>query len=91
MIFSDSRYSDGELLKSLDARKGLINVSVTRTFPSSQVPFFYYTWNSSDRIDLVALSLLGDPELWWEIMDLNPEIINPMGILPGTIIRIPSV
>jgi len=91
MILSDSRYSDGELQKSLDSRKNLVSISVVRVFPSTQVPFYYYTWNSSDRIDLVALRLLGDPELWWQIMDINPEITNPLTIAPGTILRIPSV
>jgi hypothetical protein len=91
MILSDSRYSDGELQKSLDSRKNLVSVSVVRVFPSTQIAFFYYTWNSSDRIDLVALRLLGDPELWWQIMDINPEITNPLTILPGTLLRIPSV
>lgn len=90
MIFSDSRYSDGILQTNLDSRKNVYSVSVLREFPDARQAFFYYTWDSSDRIDLLALEFLDDPELWWQIMDLNPEISNPFSILPGTLLRIPS-
>jgi len=33
---------------------------------------------------------LGLPEYWWQIMDFNPEIINPFTITSGTYIRIPN-
>jgi hypothetical protein len=66
------------------------SISVVREFPEIRQAFFYYTWDSSDRIDLLALEFLNDPELWWQIMDLNPEVSNPFSILPGTLLRIPS-
>jgi hypothetical protein len=28
--------------------------------------------------------------LWWRILDVNPEIINPQEITPGTQLRIPN-
>lgn len=91
MIFSDSRYADGTLITAFDSRKNNYAVGVFRQFPIETASFYYYTWNASDRIDLVALNLLGDVDLWWRIMDFNPEINDPVNIAAGTVIRIPSV
>lgn len=90
MIFSDSRYADGTLITAFDARKNSFEVGVLRQFPIESRSFYYYTWTSSDRIDLVALRLLGDAELWWRILDFNPEINDPINIVAGTTLRIPS-
>ena len=61
-----------------------------RQFPTESRGFYYYTWSSSDRIDLVSLKLLGDAELWWRILDFNPEINDPVNIVGGTVLRIPN-
>lgn len=90
MIFTDSRYSTGVLAKAYDARKDSYQVSLFRQFLSESSSFFYYTWTQKDRIDLVATEFLGDPNLWWLIMDYNPEIPNPFDIPLGTILRIPG-
>jgi nucleoid-associated protein YgaU len=63
---------------------------VLRSFPSYKVTYFSYTWVETDRLDRVALRFLGAPTLWWQIMDVNPEIIDPLNIVPGTVLRIPS-
>jgi hypothetical protein len=90
MIFTDSRYATGVLAKSVDARNDSYQLSVFRQFPSSSSSFYYYTWTQRDRIDLVAAELLGDPNLWWLIMDYNPEILNPFDIPLGASLRIPG-
>lgn len=90
MIFTDSRYASGILAKSYDSRTESYGVTVFRQFPTETSAFFFYTWTQRDRIDLVANDLLGDPELWWVIMDYNPEISNPFGIPLGTVLRIPG-
>ena len=51
----------------------------------------YYMWKDGDRIDSVSERTLSDASMWWKIMDLNPEILDPIFIEPGTLIRIPSV
>jgi hypothetical protein len=90
VIFTDSRYATGVLAKSVDARNDSYQLSVFRQFPSSSSSFYYYTWTQRDRIDLVAAELLGDPNLWWLIMDYNPEILNPFDIPLGASLRIPG-
>jgi hypothetical protein len=91
MIYADSRYADGYLQKSFDARNGKYTVGVLRSFPSTAASFYYYVWTSKDRLDKLALERLGNSDLWWRIMDFNPEIGNPWDIPVGSVIRIPSV
>ena len=91
MIFSDSRYASGNVLKVQDPRNGVYRKAVYRKFPKARAQFYYYDWVEGDRIDLVANRLLGSPSFWWKIMDFNPEIIDPFSIPIGTTLRIPSV
>ena len=90
MIFLDSRYVDGKLFKAKDSRTGKTQISVFRTFPTDAKYFFIYEWVETDRIDNIANLFLGSPNLWWKIMDFNPEILNPFNIEPGTQLRIPN-
>jgi len=90
MIYTDSRYAEGQLIKTYDARKNNYSLAVAREIPTSSSEFYYYTWATRDRIDLLAHRLLGSADLWWKIMDFNPEIGNAFDIAPGTVLRIPS-
>jgi hypothetical protein len=90
MIYTDSRYADGVVIKAFDSRKATFEITLFRQFSQSTSKFYYYTWTQRDRIDLVANELLGDSTLWWVIMDYNPEIGNPLDIQIGTVLRIPG-
>lgn len=90
MIFTDSRYATGRLAKTLDSRDNTPKVTVFRQFPGAISTYYLYTWKQRDRIDVVAHTLLGDPNLWWLIMDYNPEVIDPLNIPIGTVLRIPN-
>jgi hypothetical protein len=50
-----------------------------------------YTWILGDRLDLISAKFYQRPDLWWYIIDANPEINDPWVIEPGTVIRIPNV
>lgn len=89
MIYTDSRYADGTLIKAQDARTGHYRLGVYRKFPSKAAEYYQYVWVEGDRIDRVSNTLLGTPAFWWRIMDANPEITNPTNIPVGTILRIP--
>jgi hypothetical protein len=91
MIYADSRYSKGTIIKAQDARTDTYRLGVYRNFPTGKSKFYTYTWVEGDRIDLVAAALLGNSTYWWKIMDFNPEIVNPFTIRVGSTIRIPSV
>ena len=90
MIFSSSRYAGGKKGQVLDNHSPVVTTYVFRSrIPSSNAPYVNYVWREGDRMDTVALKTIGDETLWWEIADLNPEILNPMHIEPGTVIRVP--
>lgn len=89
MIYLDSRYVDGPLFLAQEAKSKDYILSVFRKFPSYQVAYYWYEVTENDRIENIATKRLGKPELWWQIMDINPEIIDPFNIAPGTSLRIP--
>jgi hypothetical protein len=89
MIFSDSRYASANVYKAYNSKVAANSVVVARRFPRERSAFFYYTWKEGDRIEGVAASVLNEPNLWWRIMDFNPEIANPFSIPIGSVLRIP--
>ena len=90
-MYSDSRYADGLFLQAVDARTGKSQITVFREFPSANISAHYYSWVEGDRIEVVASKLFGNSDMWWSIMDVNPDIIDPQNIAPGTSVRIPNV
>lgn len=89
MIFADSRYATGKVYKAYTSKLNANSIVVARRFPVAKSAFYYYTWSEGDRAENVAANFLGDSNLWWRIMDFNPEIANPFSIAVGTSIRIP--
>ena len=49
-----------------------------------------HTVVAGDWLSKIALSKLGDVNLWKEILGLNPEIKNPDLIFPGNVIKLPA-
>lgn len=89
MIFQDSRYIDGDITKTLNPKSSTYDLGVQRVFPSETSNFYYYVWRERDRIEYIAAQLLNDSNAWWKIMDYNPEVIDPINIRAGSILRIP--
>ena len=90
MIYLDSRYANARLYRAFDSRTGKYNVTVLRQYPVYEVEFKYHEWTEADRLDTLSRRYLGSTSLWWQIMDLNPEILDPFNIPYGTVLRIPS-
>jgi hypothetical protein len=90
MIYLDSRYADSIIFKAWDSRKSQYNLSCFRQFPTYTKKYFIYEWVENDRLDNLANRFLSNPSLWYKIMDINPNIIDPTNLAPGTQIRIPS-
>jgi hypothetical protein len=89
MIFSDSRYIDGTLFKANDARDGSYQLTVFRAWPTYKERFYFYEVVETDRIANLSVKFLGHANLWYKIMDLNPEVLDPFSLKPGTLLRIP--
>lgn len=86
MIFNNSRYYDGTLAQEGD------DILVFRNFPKTQtLRMFGHTWVEGTRVEVVADKFIGDVYLWHEVMDLNPSILDPWSIAPGTVIRVEYV
>jgi len=49
-----------------------------------------YTVTSFDRIDNLAQTFYGDPQLWWVIALVNDLRLLPIQLKCGTVIQIPS-
>jgi len=90
-IDPQSRYSQpsASLVRVPDS-SNTYNLTVFRTVPLASIQFSLYVWQSGDRVDMVAARQYGNPSLWWAIFDINPEIIDPTNIPPGTIVRLPA-
>lgn len=85
----NSRYI-GAVLTRVPNSVGVYSLTVLRTTPPQTSAFRYYTWAPGDRPDTVAQIQLGNPQLWWAIFDINPEIIDPLNVMVGSIVRIPT-
>jgi hypothetical protein len=91
MIYLDSRYADGTIFRAYNPTKTSWELTVFRNFPIKVSNVYFYEWVQGDRIDIVASRLFGDPDMWHQIMDFNPEYSSPFDIEPGTLLRIPRV
>jgi nucleoid-associated protein YgaU len=90
MLSKTSRYADGTFGTVLDRHAEQPTVFVYREFNvPKNVTYYVYTVKVGDRIDVLASVIYGKPELWHRIMDVNPEVLDPFSIAPGTVIRIP--
>lgn len=51
----------------------------------------YYTVIEGDTIDGIAYRLYGNAQLYWAIMDSNPQYLSEMEIKPGDSLLIPPL
>jgi hypothetical protein len=95
MIFLGSRYEQEPVNYLLDARSFTTRPTVMRTTTSLRRKqrtteiSGTVVWNSAFRLDTVSNSVLQSSQNWWRVMDINPEILNPWSLRPGTRVRIP--
>jgi len=90
MIERVSRYYNGPLAQTVDKTTGQYVISVFRKFPTSKVVrYIMYTWKDGDNLSTIAEHYGSGAKYWWEIMEINPEILDPFYIKPGTVLRVP--
>jgi nucleoid-associated protein YgaU len=51
--------------------------------------FRFYTVEAGDRWDTLAQRFYGDPQQWWRLADMNPELFDPRALRSGIVIRVP--
>lgn len=50
-----------------------------------------YTIAQGDRLDQLSYKFFGRPDMWWAIVEYNPEVQDFINLTPGITIRIPNV
>jgi hypothetical protein len=91
VIVEGSRYEDADVLM-VEAADGVYRPTVFYNAfdTSSSTTFKYRIAKEGERFDTIAFELFQDPEYWWVIANLNPEIQHPADLTAGMIIRVPS-
>lgn len=94
MIVIGSRYENEEVQYLSDPRSNTTRPTVMRLGDrvlrrSRRSPRMQIRWNDSYRLDKVAKRTIGSELRWWEIMDANADILNPLAVEPGMVIDIP--
>ena len=87
MIGPDSRYATCVLY--VDGSEEFIGTR-QRIDTTPQPDDVFYTVVEGDRIDLIAYRCLGRADLWWIVCDYN-DIFFPLDLVPGTVLRLPSI
>lgn len=49
----------------------------------------YHTWTQSDTLDFLAYKLYGDSQLWWVLLDANPQYQSELDIKVGDLLLVP--
>ena len=88
-IYNGSRYENAIIDYFALENGGDAQPVLFYPFPDiGKIYYFEYEWLEDDRLDLLSIKFYGRPDLWWLILDFNPEIKDPQRIAPGTVIRI---
>lgn len=55
----------------------------------SKVNYYQYISKEGDSFESIASKILGDGKRYWEIADINPQVVWPDSIPVGTVLRLP--
>lgn len=86
-IFKNSRYTKTDVYN----RNGAMVFKNREIFKFNSKETFPYRFNDKDRLDVLAYRFLGDSQLFWAILDCNPQYDFESEIKSGDIIRIPTI
>lgn len=86
-IFIGSRYENETITEY--PKDGVRETILSTRRPASPSTFRYYLWDETDRIDRVTREVILDSSRWWEVMDANPDVLNPLDLSPGSVIKVP--
>lgn len=89
MIAANSRYAASQVV-ALDRDGQVVNVIVPGQQSAVTFNYVSHLLTDNDRLDNLSNQYYGDPSLWWQIANANPELSPDWStVTPGTIIRIP--
>lgn len=88
-VFEGSRYEGAPVIRT-KAADGRSYPTIYAVPGGGASRYTNYVAEEGDRFDLIAHRLWGDPELWWRVAALNPEVFYPGHIPVGTVLRVPA-
>lgn len=89
MIVLGSRYEAGTVIPVRPPRKTAATLTVLRTVPERDTSTRHAYWRESDRLDILGQKEYGSPNLWWQVLDDNPDILNPLALRAGSKVLLP--
>jgi hypothetical protein len=93
MFSQSSRYFNSRS-RILRSREGRLITYIERRFipPIGDSLHQDIVIKRGDRLDLIAFRVLGDPELFWKVCDVNHQL-HPLELtsFPGSKIHLPSI
>ena len=87
-VFVGSRYARTGLYRTDEHLTLVFDIRSRPKFNPDN--FLYYTWVQGDTADGVAYRYYKNAQLWWAIMDANPQYMFDNEINPGDIVNIPG-
>lgn len=89
MIAENSRYANAAIERATDAKGVTRPTLYQQPIAGGTTRYRFHRASQGERLDLLAHSLWGDPNLWWVIANYNPEVTTPDDVPAGMLIRIP--
>ena len=84
-VYEGSRYLKTTLYRYTSKPQLRIRQPVKFNLTNSET----YVYKIGDRIDSVAHKIYGSAQLYWAIMDANPQYFSELEIQPGDVLVIP--
>ena len=88
-IAPNSRYASADIV-TFDVNGNSRQVIMPIEPSVSTFTYINHVYAGDETIDGLAYAYFGDPTQWWQIANVNPEIMDWNSLIPGTTIRIPT-
>lgn len=83
MIRVNSRYAPESVQYILDSRTASTRPTVMRSARVIANPRLTQKWRDGQRLDMLGDRYYRSPLNWWQVMDRNPDVIDPLAFTPG--------
>lgn len=86
MIYKNSRYTNTEA----ESTDGIAVFKLRKRFEFNKDNAIVHQFSQGDKLDGLALRYYKDPQLWWVILEANPQIKTALEIPYGYNLVIPD-
>lgn len=86
MIYKNSRYTK----TSVENTDGISVFKLRKRFEFNTDNAVIHQYSEGDSLEGIALNYYNDPQLWWVILEANPQVKNALEVPYGTNLVIPS-